>query len=78
MSWTTENKGNAVSEEKITKAEEIDFGKEQEAWNKKYAERFLKKKQDKRARLVLGIWGKPKTGKTGLSLDFPDRPIYYS
>ncbi|MAL11603.1 MAG: hypothetical protein CMF74_18315 [Maricaulis sp.] len=75
MSWTTENKGDAVKAEKIAHAEEIDFGKEQEEWNKQYAKKFLKKK-DKRARLVLGIWGKPKTGKTGLSLDFPDKPIY--
>ncbi len=76
MSWTTENKGNAVSNEKISKAEDVDFGKEQEAWNKAYAQKFLKKKEDNRARLVLGIWGKPKTGKTGLSLDFPNRQIY--
>ena len=75
MSWTTETKGNAVSNEKLDKAKEVDFGREQEEWNKQYAKKFLVKK-DKRSRLVLGIWGKPKTGKTGLSIDFPDRPIY--
>ena len=26
--------------------------------------------------MVLGIWGEPKTGKTGIALDFPDRQIY--
>jgi len=75
MTWTTEIKGNAVSNKAIDAATEIDFGKEQEEWNKQYAKKFLVRK-DKQSRLVLGIWGKPKTGKTGLSLDFPDRPIY--
>ena len=35
-----------------------------------------KQMQDKKSRMVLGIWGEPKTGKTGIALDFPDRPIY--
>ena len=26
--------------------------------------------------MVLGIWGEPKTGKTGIALDFPDKNIY--
>jgi hypothetical protein len=37
MSWTTETKGNATTKENIEKAEEIDFGKEQEMWNVQYA-----------------------------------------
>tara|TARA_B100001250_G_scaffold414588_1_gene454206 strand:- start:4135 stop:4971 length:837 start_codon:yes stop_codon:yes gene_type:complete len=75
MSWTTEKTTEAVSKEKLEVAEEIDFGKEQEEWNKQYAKTFLKK-QESSSRLVLGIWGIEKTGKTGLSLDFPNRPIY--
>ena len=73
--WNNDNKGDATSQEKINKQQEIDFGREQEEWNKQYAKTFLARK-DKKSRLVLGIWGKPKTGKTGLSLDFADRPIY--
>ena len=28
------------------------------------------------SRLVCGIWGEPKTVKSGLALDFPDKKIY--
>lgn len=35
-----------------------------------------KAREERKSRLVLGIWGEPKTGKTGLALDFPDRDIY--
>ena len=34
------------------------------------------KRKNRKSRMVLGIWGEPKTGKTGIALDFPDRKIY--
>ena len=34
------------------------------------------KRENRKARMVLGIWGEPKTGKTGLALDFPERKIF--
>jgi hypothetical protein len=67
MGWTSEKNNE--------NKDVIDFGKEQDEWNKKYAETFLVKK-DKKSRMCLGIWGDPKNGKTGLALDFPDREIY--
>jgi hypothetical protein len=76
MNWTTEVSGKAVTKKELEKTEEIDFGKDQEEWNKAYAKKFLKKQENDTRTLVLGIWGDPKTGKTGLALDFPDRPIY--
>jgi hypothetical protein len=75
MSWTNETKGNAVSNEKIEETKKIDFGKKQDKWNEQFRH-LLSKKQERKSRLVLGIWGKPKTGKTGLALDFPDREIF--
>lgn len=52
------------------------FGKKQEEFNHKFRELMEKKRAEKKSRLVLGIWGEPKTGKTGVALDFPTRPIY--
>ena len=57
------------------KATTMDFGKGQEEWNNKFREMMDKKRAERNSRLVLGIWGEPKTGKTGLALDFPDRKI---
>jgi len=55
--------------------EKINFGKKQESFNSVFAELMKKKREERQSRLVLGIWGEPKTGKTGLALDFPDRNI---
>lgn len=52
------------------------FGKKQEEFNSSFADYMKKKRENKNSRLVLGIWGEPKTGKTGIALDFPDRKIY--
>ena len=46
MNWTTEVKGNAVTKQQIEQTEDIDFGKEQEEWNKQYAKKFLKKQKN--------------------------------
>ena len=62
MNWTTEVKGNAVTKQQLEQTEDIDFGKEQEEWNKQYAKKFLKKQENDTRTLVLGIWGDPKTG----------------
>ena len=49
MNWTTEKSGNAITKEQLEKTEAIDFGKEQEEWNKQAcSERqgpILKKRQ---------------------------------
>lgn len=76
MNWTTEKSGSAITKKQLEETEAIDFGKEQEEWNKQYAKKFVKKKNGDKSRLVLGIWGDPKEGKTGLGIDFPDRNIY--
>ena len=75
MNWTTRDDAKAVDNKTKEIVDEIDFGKEQEEWNKQYAKHFLKRK-DSKSRICLGIWGVPKTGKTGLGIDFPERPIY--
>jgi len=82
MDWTTEKKGSAVTKENLETADKIkneidkvNFGKEQEEWNKQYAKAFLKKRTEK-SRICCGLWGDPKRGKTGVALDFPDRPIF--
>ena len=41
-----------------------------------FSELLKQKRESKKSRMVLGIWGEPKTGKTGLALDFPDRKIF--
>ena len=52
------------------------FGQKQEEFNSSFADYMKKKRESRKSRMVLGIWGQPKTGKTGISLDFPDRKIY--
>jgi len=47
-----------------------------EEYEKRLLEKQQKLQEKTRSRLVLGIWGQPKTGKTGIALDFPERPIY--
>jgi len=41
-----------------------------------FKELMAQKRANRKARKVLGIWGEPKTGKTGIALDFPDKNIY--
>ena len=41
-----------------------------------FKELLKQKRENRQPRLVLGIWGEPKTGKTGLALDFPERKIF--
>ena len=41
-----------------------------------FKELMAQKRAERKARMVLGIWGEPKTGKTGIALDFPDKNIY--
>ncbi len=41
-----------------------------------FKELMAQKRAQRKARKVLGIWGEPKTGKTGIALDFPDKNIY--
>ena len=57
----TNSKGNALPSETF-----LEMHKKQ----------MEKKRENKKSRMVLGIWGIPKSGKTGLALDFPDRKIY--
>jgi len=57
----TNSKGNALPSETF-----LELHKKQ----------MEKKRESRKPRMVLGIWGMPKTGKTGLALDFPDRKIY--
>jgi len=57
-------------------ASSMDFGKKQEQFNSRFQELMANKRKQVNSRLVLGVWGHPKTGKTGIALDFPDRPIY--
>ena len=58
------------------KHKKVVFGKKQEEFNSVFAELHKKKREERKSRLCLGIWGEPKTGKTGIALDFPDRNIY--
>ena len=57
----TNSKGNALPSETF-----LELHKKQ----------MEKKRESRKPRMVLGIWGIPKSGKTGLALDFPDRKIY--
>ena len=52
------------------------FGKKQEEFNSRFQKLMAEKRKKINSRLVLGIWGQPKTGKTGIAIDMPDRPIY--
>jgi hypothetical protein len=69
-------KGNAANKEEVAKHKKVIFGKKQEEFNSVFAELHKKKREERKSRLCLGIWGEPKTGKTGIALDFPDRNIY--
>lgn len=62
--------------EKIGNKNTMNFGKKQEEFNSKFAQLMAEKRKNRQSRMVLGIWGEPKTGKTGIALDFPDRKIY--
>ena len=61
---------------KTGNANTMNFGAKQEEFNNRFQELMAKKRAEKKSRMVLGIWGEPKTGKTGVALDFPDRKIY--
>jgi hypothetical protein len=63
----TNKKGNANT---------MNFGAKQEEFNNKFQQLMAEKRANRKSRMVLGIWGEPKTGKTGIALDFPDRKIY--
>ena len=76
MTWTTEKSGNAVSEKKLKATERVDESKRQKDWYENYKHLQTTKKEKSNSRLVLGIWGDPKNGKTGLALNFPDDKIY--
>ena len=52
------------------------FGKQQEDFNSRFRQLMEQKRKERKSRMVLGIWGEPKTGKTGIALDFPERKIY--
>jgi len=54
----------------------MNFGAKQEEFNNKFKQLMAEKRANRKSRMVLGIWGEPKTGKTGIALDFPDRKIY--
>tara|TARA_R110002051_G_scaffold263549_1_gene323372 strand:+ start:84 stop:917 length:834 start_codon:yes stop_codon:yes gene_type:complete len=69
-------KGNAANKEEVANHKKVIFGRKQEEFNSVFAELHKKKREERKSRLCLGIWGEPKTGKTGIALDFPDRNIY--
>ena len=64
-----------LTDKKVTD-KSTNFGKRQEQFNSRFAELMAEKRKEKKSRLVLGVWGIPKCGKTGIALDFPDRNIY--
>jgi hypothetical protein len=74
MSWT-KKKGEAVNLNVIEEAKKVTFDKKQEEFNTNFLQLLKEQRAKKSSRLCLGIWGEPKTGKTGIALDFPDRPI---
>ena len=65
-----------LNKEQIEADKKSFFGKKQAEFNSVFAELHKKKRESRKSRMVLGIWGEPKTGKTGIALDFPDRNIY--
>lgn len=71
----TSKKGDAADENVLAKQRANIFGKKQEDFNSSFSQLMAKKRAERKSRLVLGIWGEPKTGKTGIALDFPDRNI---
>ena len=68
MGLTSNNKKKAVETGMVNNARVLAFQSK------------LKKQTDERLarnnRLICGIWGEPKTVKSGLALDFPDKQIY--
>ena len=67
--------GQAVDPKEIEARKKTIFGKKQEEFNSSFASKMKKKREERNKRMVLGIWGEPKSGKTGIALDFPDRDI---
>ena len=67
---------NADLSKSIEDKKRTDFGKQQDEFNLDLERQQEIKRKEKKSRMVLGIWGEPKTGKTGIALDFPDRKIY--
>ena len=68
MSLTSKNKQPAVANEMIENQRVIAF---QDKLKKQTEGRLARS-----SRLVCGIWGEPKTVKSGLALDFPNKQIY--
>ena len=76
MSWTTKKDNDtAVDTNVIAEAKKVTFNARQKRFNESFKELLKQQQEKKTSRLVLGIWGEPKTGKTGIALDFPERPI---
>ena len=76
MSWTTKKDNDtAVDTNVIAEAKKVTFDARQKRFNESFKELLKQQQEKKTSRLVLGIWGEPKTGKTGIALDFPERPI---
>tara|TARA_R100000406_G_scaffold72144_4_gene52485 strand:+ start:6055 stop:6888 length:834 start_codon:yes stop_codon:yes gene_type:complete len=71
----TSNVNNDLNKS-IEDKKKTDFGKQQDEFNLDLERQQERKRKEKKSRMVLGIWGEPKTGKTGIALDFPDRQIY--
>ena len=57
----TEKQGKATEGKAL---QTTNFGKKQEEFNSVFANLMKKKREERQSRLVLGIWGEPKTGKT--------------
>lgn len=70
-----DKKGEAADMKAVEEQKRTIFGQKQEKFNSSFSEYMKKKREERNSRLVLGIWGEPKTGKTGIALDFPDRNI---
>ena len=68
MSLTSKNKQPAVANEMIENQRVVAF---QDKLKKQTEGRLARN-----SRLVCGIWGEPKTVKSGLALDFPKKQIY--
>ena len=60
-------KGNAANKEEVANHKKVIFGRKQEEFNSVFAELHKKKREERKSRLCLGIWGEPKTGKTGIA-----------
>ena len=69
MSWTTTDKTKAVTTNESAKG--------QYALRKEAMLQQIKESQENdKSFLCLGIWGEPKTVKSGIALDSPDKQIY--